>query len=292
METSLPRLRGIAVSKRTFRRFAVANVTMLLVVVATGATVRLTASGLGCQHWPGCQPGDPLPAKGFHSYIEFSNRVVAGITVFVTLATLVAALLAPLRRWARWVAGATFLGTFAQAPLGAITVYYHLNPWLVLSHFLLSLTVLTLAVVLLLEAYDLPGDGLPLALRRLGLLVGAAAAVLIVSGTLATAGGPHPGSSKDVRRLDTFGTAVYWHVRATAVFGVSLALLLLWLARRRSRFLPFGLLVVGVLAVQMTVGEIAVPHAAAVVARARPRDAGGDALGGDGRARGLALAAE
>jgi cytochrome c oxidase assembly protein subunit 15 len=257
METSLPRLRGIAVSARTFRRFAVADVTMLLVVVATGATVRLTASGLGCQHWPGCQPGDPLPARGFHSYIEFSNRVVAGITVLVTLATFLAALLARgLKPWARRLAFAIFFGTFLQAPLGAITVYYHLNPWLVLSHFLLSLAVLALAVVLLLEAYSVPGEGLPSAVRRLGLVVGAAAAVLVVSGTLATAGGPHPGSSKDVKRLDTFGTAVYWHVRATAVFGVSLALLLLWLARRRSRHLRFGLFVVGVLAVQMTVGEV------------------------------------
>lgn len=257
METSLLRLRGITISPRTFRRLAVGNVLMLLVVVATGATVRLTASGLGCEHWPGCQPGDPLPAQGFHSYIEFSNRVVAGLTVFVTLVTFVAALLARgVKRWARWVAFATFLGVFGQAPLGAITVYYHLNPWLVLSHFLLSLAVLALGIVLALEAFDVRGERSPPAVRHLALVVGAAVAVLVVSGTLATAGGPHPGSNKDVRRLDTFGTAVYWHVRATAVFGVAFALLLVWLARRRSRHLRFGLLVLGVLAAQMTVGEI------------------------------------
>jgi cytochrome c oxidase assembly protein subunit 15 len=230
---------------------------MLIVVVATGATVRLTASGLGCQHWPGCQPGDPLPAKGFHSYIEFSNRVVAGLTVLMTLITLVAAVLTRgVKPWARWVAAATFIGTFGQAPLGAVTVYYHLNPWLVLSHFLLSLIVITLGIVLLLEAWNVRGERVPAAIRRVALLVAASAAVLVVTGTLATAGGPHPGSNKDVRRLDTFGTAVYWHVRATAVFGIALALLLLWLARRRSRYLGFGLAVVGVLAVQMTVGEI------------------------------------
>ena len=40
---------------------------------------------------------------------------------------------------------ATFLGALAQAPLGAITVYFDLNPWLVLSHFLLSIAILTLA---------------------------------------------------------------------------------------------------------------------------------------------------
>ena len=38
-----------------------------------------------------------------------------------------------------------------QAPLGAITIHYHLNPWLVLSHFLLSVVVLTLGVALAVE---------------------------------------------------------------------------------------------------------------------------------------------
>src|SRR5213595_1934335 len=118
METSVPRLRGFAVSAAAFRRIAIANAVMLLVVVGTGATVRLTASGLGCRHWPGCQPGQPLPEKGFHSYIEFSNRVVAGLTVLATFVTLVAALLTRgVKPWARWVAAATFAGTFGQAPL-------------------------------------------------------------------------------------------------------------------------------------------------------------------------------
>ena len=79
--------------------------------------------------------------------------------------------------------------------------------------------------------------------------------MLIVSGTLATAAGPHPGSTV-VRRLWSFEPAVYWHVRATAVFGISFAALLVWLARNRSPHLRGALLVLGLLAVQMTVGEI------------------------------------
>jgi len=256
METSLPRVRGLAISARTFRRLATVSALMLLVVVATGATVRLTGSGLGCEHWPGCAANEFLPEKGYHSYVEFSNRVVAGITVAATLAAFVGSLLyTGARRWLRWVAGLTFAGTFAQAPLGAVTVHYHLNPWLVLSHFLLSMVILALGVVVLLEAWQVRGEPLPLLLRRFSLVVIGAASLAIVAGTLTTAGGPHPGSSSDVRRLDTFSTAVYWHVRATAVFGVSLALLLVWLARRRSRLLRFGLAVVGVLLIQIAVGE-------------------------------------
>jgi cytochrome c oxidase assembly protein subunit 15 len=91
--------------------------------------------------------------------------------------------------------------------------------------------------------------------RQLGLLVGAAACVLVVSGTLATAAGPHPGSTV-VRRLGSFQPAVYWHVRATAVFGLSFALILFWLARNGSRYLRGALVLLGVLALQMVVGEV------------------------------------
>ena len=221
--------------------------------------MRLTSSGLGCQHVARLRGGLQLPAKGYHSYIEFSNRVVAGLTVLMTLITLVAAVLTRgVKPWARWVAAATFIGTFAQAPLGAVTVYYHLNPWLVLSHFLLSLIVITLGIVLLLEAWNVRGERVPAAIRRVALLVAAAAAVLVVTGTLVTAAGRYPGSfgNKPIQRVGSFYDAIWLHVRATAVFGIALALLLVWLARRRSRHLIGAGVVLAVLGAQMAVGEI------------------------------------
>src|SRR5689334_639137 len=143
---------------------------MLVLIVATGATVRLTGSGLGCEHWPGCQQHHFEP-KSFHSYIEFSNRVIAAIMILVTLLTWIAA------RGHRRLAAIVFVGTLAQAPLGALTVHYHLNPWLVLSHFLLSIVVLTLGVVLALEVRGRVRSALPAWVPRVGLLVGLAAAV-------------------------------------------------------------------------------------------------------------------
>jgi heme a synthase len=251
---SLRRARTFALSDAAFRRLAVANVLMLVVIVATGATVRLTGSGLGCEHWPGCEPHHFEP-KSFHSYIEFGNRVVAFFTILVTLATAIGAWLSSVSRGVRWVAVVIFLGTLAQAPLGAITIHYHLNPWLVISHFLLSIVVLTLAVSVLVEVWPRSLDVLPQWVRVGGLLVWVSLCVLIVSGTLATAAGPHPGSTV-VRRLWSFYPAVYWHVRATAVFGVSFAVLLVWLLRAHSRYVRGALLVLGLLAVQMTIGEI------------------------------------
>ena len=259
METSLPRARGISVSAQTFRRLTLANAAMLLVIIATGATVRLTASGLGCEHWPGCQAGHPLPEKNYHSYVEFSNRIVAAVTILVTLVTLVAALLARVPVRQRWLAAGTFAGTLAQAPLGAITVYYHLNPWLVLTHFLLSLVVLTLGVVLALDAWRARGVDGPAWTRAASLALAAACGVLVVTGTLATASGPHPGTANGgagVRRVWSFEPAVWLHVRAAAVFAIALAVALVWLWRRREPHLRAGLVVLGILAVQGAVGEI------------------------------------
>src|SRR5436305_85861 len=78
----------------------------------------------------------------------------------------------------------------APAPLGAISVYYGLNPYLVISHLLLSLTVLGLGVLVLLEANRLVRGGaaaLPMLARAGGAALLVAIAVLVVTGTLSTA---------------------------------------------------------------------------------------------------------
>lgn len=250
MDASVPplaRLRGVAFSSRALRKLTLLNAVMLVLIVATGATVRLTGSGLGCEHWPGCEPHHFKP-KSFHSYIEFSNRVFAFFTILVTMLTWLVA------RGHRRLAFAIFFGTLAQAPLGAVTVYSGLNPWLVLSHFLLSVVVLTLGVVLALEVRGTERTQLPAWVPRLGLFVGLTGLVLIVSGTLATASGPHPGSVV-VRRLWSFEPSIYWHVRATAVFGVAFAILLVWLVRNRAPQVRGALVLLGLLVAQMVIGE-------------------------------------
>ena len=245
----LSRIRGFALSPEGVRRLAIANATALALIIASGATVRLTNSGLGCHHWPGCTATDPLPANGLHSYVEFGNRIVSAAVIFVALATWL------FGRGYRRLAGAIFFLTLAQAPLGAVTVHYHLNPYLVMSHFLLSITVLTLGVILAAQTRERMRTQLPAWLPQVGLLVALSALVLIVSGTFATAAGPHPGSLL-VRRLWSFYPAVYWHVRATAVFGISFALVLAALYRLRAPQLRGGLVLLGLLAVQMTIGEV------------------------------------
>jgi heme a synthase len=247
-----------------FRRVALAAVGMLVIIVASGATVRLTGSGLGCPKWPTCTTQHALP-QSYHSYIEFTNRLISAVTIFTTLALAVAAWLTRgLGRRGRRLATAVFVGTLAQAPLGAITVYYDLNPYLVITHLLLSFTLVSVAVLTLLEASRLVrGEGAPLpGIARLGgLVLVAAVTALALSGTASTAAGRFPGSSgtQVVPRLGTFYPAVYWHVRAVAAFGIVFLALATWAWTRRSAY-PWllrgcvGLL--AILAVQMTIGEV------------------------------------
>ena len=241
-----------------------AAVGVLVIIVASGATVRLTGSGLGCPEWPTCTTQHALP-QSYHSYIEFGNRGVSAVTIFTTLALAVMAWLTRgLGRRGRRLATAVFVGTLAQAPLGAITVYYDLNPYLVITPLLLSFTLVSLAVLTLLEASRLVrGKGTPLpAIARIGgLVLVAAVTVLAVSGTASTAAGRFPGSSgtQVVPRLGTFYPAVYWHVRAVAAFGIVFLALAAWAWTRRNSY-PWllrgcaGLL--AILAVQMTIGEV------------------------------------
>src|ERR1041384_3134293 len=151
--TLAARARRFELSPQTFRRLALGSAGWLWLIVVTGGTVRLTASGLGCEHWPGCTAGNPFPSKSYHSFIEFGNRIVSALTILATLVGwLGARFTRGVPRWMRRLALATFLGTLAQAPLGAITVYTGLNPWLVMSHFLLALIVLAGGVVFAVEA--------------------------------------------------------------------------------------------------------------------------------------------
>jgi heme a synthase len=261
--TRFARLRAVAVPAELFQWLALGSAAMLYAIVVTGATVRLTGSGLGCDHWPGCQAGQPFPEKGYHSYIEFGNRLVGGLAIALTLIAALAARRAPgLPRYARALAGAVFVGTIAQAPLGYLTVRFHLNPYLVMSHFLLSALVLAGAVIVTLAAVGAAsGTAAPLVpreLRQLGTLAAAACLVLLVTGTVVTAAGPHPGDSSKIHRLWRLGSAIYVHAGATAVLAAAFVFVLGYLAARRDRSPRLFLAALGVLAllgVQMAIGE-------------------------------------
>jgi cytochrome c oxidase assembly protein subunit 15 len=258
------RARSAVLSPAWFLRLVALELFALWLIVATGAAVRLTESGLGCEHWPGCEAGHPLPAKDYHAFIEFGNRLVGGVTIVLTLVVAISAWWTPLGRGARRLAAAVFVGTLAQAPLGYLAVKSDLRWPVVAAHLLLSMLLIAAAVVLVFLAQERVGGGaeplVPRELRRLGLGVAVAALALLVSGALATAAGPHSGGgTTHVERLARLEPVVYAHAAVVAVFGCSFLFLLGYLASIRSRSPRLFRAALGVLAVvlaQVGLGEL------------------------------------
>jgi cytochrome c oxidase assembly protein subunit 15 len=254
------RLRLPVLTPVAFRRTAYAALAALVLVTVSGATVRLTGSGLGCDNWPRC--GDTfLPETGYHAFVEFGNRVV-GFAVGLT--TLGAAFAGWRARIPRGLMAATLglpLLVLAQGILGGITVIFELHPLIVMGHFLLSLAAVALAVFVCVGAERLVRGGgpapLPRWVRWLAFGLVPLGLALVVSGAFVTAAGPHSGGS-DIRRLGDLLDAVYVHVRVTAVFGVAFLALLfgLWRARAVARTeAAVAGITLGILLVQMAVGE-------------------------------------
>jgi cytochrome c oxidase assembly protein subunit 15 len=241
-----------------FRTFAIAAAASLYVITITGALVRLTASGLGCDSWPGCQEGAFFPAEDHHGFIEFGNRVFGAIPITLTFLTwFVSRRVAS--RFVQRVALATFLLTLVQAPIGLVVIATDLEPIAVVVHFTLALVALAGALIVLLEAWK-PAldDPVPGELRRAGLVLAGACLALVVTGTFATAAGPHSGDP-DVGRLWMLDNAMWVHVRAAGLFGLALLFVLGYLVARRARsprLFRVGLVVAALALAQSAVGEL------------------------------------
>jgi heme a synthase len=248
-----------------FLRLAAGSCLALFLVVTSGAFVRLSGSGLGCDNWPSC--GDkPYPERGYHAFVEFGNRMVALVGIVLTLTTWLAARRMPLLpRFARLTALAAFLAAAAQVPLGGITIAVHLHPLAVMAHFLLGLTVLGLTVVVLIEAWLLLEGRAEAAgerwFRQFAVWAGLpTCAALVVTGAVATASGPHPGANSDVKRLGVSITdTVYVHVRVAAAFGIGVLIVGWFLWRLRDSYpglFRAWLVLLGVVVAQAIVGEV------------------------------------
>lgn len=246
-----------AVSLGVFRGLTYAALGALLLIVVSGATVRLTASGLGCENWPRC--GETfLPEKDFHALVEFGNRVVGfGVGIVTLLVAGAAWRVERLPRWLVWTATALPFTVLAQGVLGGITVVFELHPLIVMAHFLLSLVAIAVAVLVVLGALGLSDGERPApAATALALATVPSALALVVTGALVTAAGPHSGG-EEIARFGNVLDAVHVHIGATAVFGVTFLGLVVVLAAGRLRTeLALAGGVLALLMAQMAIGEV------------------------------------
>lgn len=179
------------------RRAAIATLAANMALVATGGAVRLTDSGLGCPTWPHCLTGTAHAPTAYHHWIELGNRMLITVLIAVGVATVVIAMRSAPRRPDVVRLSWLLLGAVPlQAVLGGITVLSHLNPWVVMVHFLASMVMVSTATLLLRRTGE--GDEPPRLLtdpllRSLVLGLSALVGVVLVLGTVVTGSGPHAG---------------------------------------------------------------------------------------------------
>ena len=225
-------------SPRAYQRVAAAALGALAFIVVTGAAVRLTGSGLGCPDWPTCTRDRIVAPLEYHAMVEFLNRTVTGaVSVAVVVAVLGALWRVPRRTDLVWLSLGLVAGVAAQVVLGGLTVIFHLAPPVVMGHFLLSMVLIANAVVLHHRAARPEGwvtrpRAAPAVRHAAGAMIGLASVVL-VTGTVVTASGPHGGDA-DVARLGFFVPDVA-RVHGVSVVGfLAVTIATLLVARRHA----------------------------------------------------------
>jgi cytochrome c oxidase assembly protein subunit 15 len=186
------------------RRLAWATLVANCLLVVTGGAVRLTGSGLGCPTWPRCTDTSFTPHGeiGPHQLVEFGNRTLTFVLVAIAVATFVAAR-EDARRLGRpdllRLAVVLALAIPAQAVLGGVTVLTDLNPWVVSLHLVLSLAIVSLAVVFLHRLDHPPTEPAHGFVPALGWTTYGVAWLVLYAGTVVTGAGPHAGDASSPR---------------------------------------------------------------------------------------------
>lgn len=229
---------SVTISTRTFRIVCGTAFGSLCVIVLTGALVRLTGSGLGCADWPRCSETRFIDLSTAHARIEQLNRLFTGI---VSLSVIGAVLLAHVRRPRRpdlvLLAWCLVGGVVAQIVIGGIVVLTGLNPFANMAHFLVSMVLVASAFLLYRRSADVTAGRwmreLPPASRLPVVATGVLSVVVLVTGTVVTATGPHAGD--DVAARFEFALRDVARVHSGAVLVFVAVLLWALISTRRTR---------------------------------------------------------
>lgn len=220
------------ISPAGYRRITLLALVALCFIIVTGGAVRLTGSGLGCSDWPGCEQEQFVAPLELHPMVEWVNRLITGaVSVCIVAAVLGSLRRVPRRRDLVWWSLGLVAGLVGQIVLGAFTVEYDLAPPLVMGHLILSLLLVTNAVVLhhlagRPDAAAAPAPVVARPTRRLVVALVPALSAAVLAGTIVTGSGPHGGDEEAPRFGFDIETVTRVHSLAVLVFlGVLLAVL-------------------------------------------------------------------
>jgi heme a synthase len=231
-----------SLSSRVYLRIAQAALVLCVVNVISGATVRLTDSGLGCADWPNCTRSSVTPSLSFHPVMEFANRMV----VVLLVVSVIVAFLGAFRREPHgrnlhrrdlvWLSGGLVAGVIGEAALGAVVVYSKLNPYIVMAHFLLGMALVGLALALAIRAgraWEPSTTKVSVRSRRVALAMIGVLVLALCAGTATTGAGPHAGGPGAKRIPVPLADLARTHSSIVLVLG-ALTLLGLWFLRREG----------------------------------------------------------
>ncbi len=210
----------------------------LAAIVLTGAAVRLSQAGLGCENWPSCSDERFVPAWAFLPWVEFGNRLISGVVAVAAAAAVLSAYRRQPRRvdLIHWAWGLV-AGVVGQIVLGGITVRVELHPAFVGVHFLLSMILLWNAIVLWVRAGSGPSRGrasVPASVIYHGRALLIMASAVLVTGTLVTGTGPNSGDAKAERLNLSLTEIARVHSATVWCFTIVAVLLALRLSKLTS----------------------------------------------------------
>jgi cytochrome c oxidase assembly protein subunit 15 len=158
-----------------FQKLALATTATTYLLILVGGLVRASGAGMGCPDWPKCfglwvpptragelPPGfDPTQFNAALTWTEYANRLLGVTTGFLIFATLVAALVGHRREpGILWPSAAAFLGVGFQGWLGGRVVAHGLAPWIVTTHLVVALVIVSLLLYAAMNAFFAGGGGM------------------------------------------------------------------------------------------------------------------------------------
>lgn len=229
----------MTISPERYRTITIAALAALAVIIVTGAAVRLTNSGLGCDDWPNCSSERLIDVSSKHAAIEQINRFFTGVVGIAVIAAVLGSLVraGERRRDLVQLSIALVVGVIANAVLGGISVLVDLHPLAVQGHLLLSMALIVAGAVLVRRAGEPDGVArrrvVSESARRLTWLLFGLVCVAIFTGTLVTGAGPHAGDEDAERLSIAIPTAARIH-GVTVMVSIAVALLIAWRIRSHA----------------------------------------------------------
>jgi heme a synthase len=178
---------------RTLRRLGYATLVLAFAQIVFGAIVRITGSGLGCgDHWPKCNGEWFPPHDRIDLIIEITHRYIAAALTLAIIAYVVVAMRHRTQPGVsgpggvrRPVVGAAALVIIA-ALFGMVTVKMDLNPFIIVTHLAIAVTLLSTLAMATVRAGGFGSEGATEATART--IRSTTAAVIIVFCTLVLGG--------------------------------------------------------------------------------------------------------